>query len=220
MNGHLIRVAVIAGLTLLTGLASARMEPAAEKSSAAPNLEALLPEEFGVWRRVGISQAVLPAESELAPGEAVAYRAYKDNLGRIVTLVVAYGPPLGDSVRLHRPETCYAAQGFEVLSRRDSEILARGRPVPIVNLETQSPARREAVSYWLRAGDGFTTKSSDAGWRRLKGGADRLDGALLRISTTYGEKPPFDMLAQFLAEFASALDPAASSVLLGRERAQ
>jgi EpsI family protein len=220
MNSHFIRTAFIASLMALTGLASARLEPPAEMLSAPPNLEALLPDDFGMWRRVEISQAVLPAESELAGGEAVAYRAYKDDLGRVVTLVVAYGPPLGDSVRLHRPETCYVAQGFEILSRGDSEIVARGRPVPIVNLDTQSPARREAVSYWLRAGDGFTAKSSDAGWRQLKDGAGRLDGALLRISTTYGEKPPFDLHARFLTEFANALDPAASTVLLGREPAQ
>lgn len=220
MNGHFIRVAFIAGLTALTGLASARLEPPAEMSSAAPNLETMLPEDFDMWRRVGISQAVLPAESELAPGEAVAYRAYKDNLGRVVTLVVAYGPPLGDSVRLHRPETCYVAQGFEIISHSDSEIVARGRSISIVNLQTQSPARREAVSYWLRDGDGFTAKSSDAGWRRLRDGAGRLDGALLRISTIYGEKPQFDLHAQFLTEFASALDPAASSILLGPERIQ
>ena len=219
MNGHFIRLALIAGLMVLTGLATAGLKPAARVSAAAaPNLEAMLPDEFGSWQRVEIAQAVLPAESELGPGEAVAYRAYRDDLGRVVTLVAAYGPPLGDSVRLHRPEKCYVAQGFEIIARSESVIAARGRSVPVINLDTQSPSRREAVSYWLRDGDAFTTKSIDNGWRRLKGGSGLLDGALIRVSSVSGDAPRFDLHEKFLADFSAALSPDASAVLLGEER--
>ncbi len=219
MNGHTIRIIFIAGLMVLTALATARLNPQAEIAGAAPDLEAMLPEEFGAWRRVELSQAVLPAETELGPGEAAAYRAYQDDLGRVVTLVAAYGPPLGDSVRLHRPEKCYAAQGFEILSRSGGDIEMRGRSIPIVNLDTQSPSRREAVTYWLRDGDNFSTRSSDSGWRRLKSRAGPADGALLRISTIYGESPQFDLHQEFLKDFSGALGPEASSLLLGEARA-
>ncbi|MEK7264976.1 MAG: exosortase C-terminal domain/associated protein EpsI [Pseudomonadota bacterium] len=217
MNGHFIRVAFIAGLMVLTGLSTASVKPASPVTAAAPDLETLLPDDFGPWRRAEISQAVLPAESELGPGEAVAYRAYRDDLGRIITLVAAYGPPLGDSVRLHRPEKCYVAQGFEILSRSESRIGARGRSVPIVNLDTQSPSRREAVSYWLRDGDAFTTQSSDNGWRRLKVGSAPLDGALIRVSSASGDAPQFELQEKFLTDFSAALSPDAAAILLGRE---
>lgn len=218
MNGHSIRILFIAGLMVLTALATARLSPRAEIAGTTPNLEAMLPEEFGAWRRVEISQAVLPAETELGPGEAVAYRAYQDDLGRMMTLVAAYGPPLGDSVRLHRPETCYVAQGFEILSRADGVVEMRGRPVPVVNLDTQSPSRREAVTYWLRDGDRFSARPSDLGWRRLKSRKGPADGALLRISTIYGEAPQFDLHEEFLKDFSGALGPEASSLLLGEAR--
>lgn len=218
MNGHLIRVGFIAALMALTGLATASLKPVRETVAAAPDLDALLPEEFGAWKRVAISQAVLPAESEPGPGEAVAYRAYSDDLGRVITLVAAYGPPRGDSVRLHRPEKCYVAQGFEILDRRESVVDARGRAVPIINLSTQSPSRHEAVSYWLRDGDAFTTRPIDTGWRRLKSGSGPSDGALLRVSSVYGENPQFDLHEKFLAAFSSALSPEAAAVLLGPER--
>lgn len=216
MNGHHIRIIFIAGLMALTALATARLNPRTEIAGAAPNIEEMLPEEFGAWRRVEISQAVLPAETELGPGEAVAYRAYRDDLGRVVTLVAAYGPPLGDSVRLHRPEKCYAAQGFEILSRSDGVIAMRGRLIPIISLDTQGPSRREAVTYWLRDGVNFSAKSSDHGWRRLKNRKELADGALLRISTIYGEAPQFDLHEEFLKDFSSALGPEASSLLLGQ----
>lgn len=217
MNGHLIRVFFIAGLMVLTGLATASLKPAARGIVAAPDLETMLPNEFGSWRRVDISQAVLPSDREPGPGEAVAYRAYKDDLGRVVTLVAAYGPPLGDSVRLHRPEKCYVAQGFQILARHEHAIALRKRLVPVIDLDTQSPSRREAVSYWLRDGDAFTTKSIDNGWRRLKGGATGLDGALIRVSSAYGDRPHFELHEQFLADFSAALSPGAAAILLGRE---
>lgn len=218
MTAHRIRILFIAGLMALTGLATARLEPAAQGIAAAPDLEAMLPDAFGAWRRVEISQAVLPPETELGAGEAVAYRAYKDDLGRVITLVAAYGPPLGDSVRLHRPEKCYAAQGFEILARSDSALPLRGRDVPVVNLDTKSPARNEAVSYWLRDGDAYTTTSADNGWRRLKGGTGPLDGALIRVSSAYGDTPQFDLHEEFLTEFSAALSADAAATLLGPER--
>ena len=218
MKGHVIRVAFVAGLMVLTGLATAHLKPASRAPAAAPDLQSMLPDEFGPWRRVEVSQAVLPAESELGPGEAVAYRAYRDDLGRTITLVAAYGPPLGDSVRLHRPEKCYVAQGFEILARSESAIAARGRSVPIVNLDTQSPSRREAVSYWLRDGEAFTTTSIDNGWRRLKGGTAPLDGALIRVSSAHGDAPDFELHERFLKDFSAALSPSATAVLLGPGR--
>ena len=116
------RVFLAAVLMAATAAATAALKPAVPETAPAPNLDVMLPAEFGDWRRIEIASAVLPAETELGPGEAVAYRAYRDRARRIVTLVVAYGPPLGDSVRLHRPENCYVAQGYAIRSRREQTI--------------------------------------------------------------------------------------------------
>jgi EpsI family protein len=218
MSPHRFRMAFIALLMTITGFATASLRPAHFRPSPPPDLEAMMPDHFAGWRRIALSQAVLPPETELQPGEAVAYRAYQDDLGRIVTLVAAFGPPLGDSVRLHRPEKCYTAQGFEIRARSQSRLVIDGRDVPLINLDTLSPARREAVTYWLRDGAGFTTKASDNGLQRLRKGVSRpLDGALVRISTINGEAPQFDLHQRFLADFSKALSPRAATVLLGVE---
>lgn len=219
MNGHRARSYFVAALLALTGLSAAALKPASPTSAAiAPDLEGLLPETFGVWRRVELSDAVLPQEADLGPGEAVAYRAYVDDVGRIVTLVAAYGPPLGDSVRLHRPETCYVAQGFSIRSRARSAFNAGARDVPIVNLDTENSSRREAVSYWLREGKAFTTSAGDAGWSRLRGGvSQRQAGALVRVSTINADAPQFGLHRDFLSAFAASLTPEARGVLLGEK---
>lgn len=211
-----LRAAFIAALMLLASLATAVVTPrAAGDAAVAPDLDAMLPDDFGVWRRVPLADAVLPAEATLGPGEAVAYRAYADDLGRIVTLVAAYGPPLGDSVRLHRPETCYGAQGFAINAR---DIGAAG-DIPVVNLDAQSSARREGVTYWLREGDDFSVRASDSQWRRLTRGAGAAaDGALVRVSSVSADRPQFELHAEFLEDFAAALGPDARRLLAGEAR--
>lgn len=218
MSAHRLRILFIASLMALTGLATAALKPVQSAPQAAPDLEALLPEDFAGWRRIAISDAVLPAETELKAGEAVAYRAYRDELGRTVTLVVAYGPPLGDSVRLHRPEKCYVAQGFEILARSRGAIEAGSGEVTIVNLDAKSPSRREAVSYWLRDGESFSARAAESALLRFRAGLTRpLDGALVRASTINAEAPQFDLNEAFLADFADALSPEARALLLGGE---
>ena len=212
------RAVFLAILMAAAASASAIVSPSRVPATEAPDLEGVLPDAFGVWRRTPLSSAVTPIESSLEPGEAVAYRAYKDDLGRIVTLVAAYGPPLGDSVRLHRPESCYVAQGYEISERRVTLADARNVETPIVHMYAANPSRRETVSYWLRSGDGFVTSplsgqrmNFSAGW------SQPLDGALIRISSS-GFDPQFQSLHKaFLESFADALSPEGAALLLGRE---
>jgi EpsI family protein len=209
------RMHFIVALIALAAAASAIVTPSVRPAAPAPDLEAMLPDAFGQWRRVEISAAVLPQELELGPGEAAAYRAYRNDVGRVVTLVAAYGPPLGDSVRLHRPEACYVAQGFEIRTRIEGALRTDGRDIAVVNLEAESPSRREAVTYWLRDGSAFTTVASEAGWLRLQRASGPRDGALVRISSASAGPPDFDLNREFLAAFAAALEADGRRTLLG-----
>ncbi len=212
----LARSAFMACLMALASAATAVVVPQASGNVAAPNLEAMLPNAFGSWRQIALADAVLPSEQRLGPGEAVAYRAYRDDIGRTVTLVAAYGPPLGDSVRLHRPETCYGAQGFVIRATSTAQLSVGARTVPIVNLDAQSPARREAVTYWLREGAGFSVRAADSQWQRLAGSLSTpVDGALVRVSTISADRPQFDLNEAFMADLAAALGADARALLLG-----
>jgi EpsI family protein len=210
------RTLVVAALMLAVAASTASLKPVARPTPTPPNLDALLPEAFADWRRAPLSDAVLPKEFELKPGEAVAYRAFRDEAGRLVMLVAAYGPPLGDSVRLHRPESCYVAQGFEILSRRVKALSLAGARAKIVGLKTKGPARDEVVTYWLRSGATFSADHSAMQFDILKSGTGQaLDGALVRVSTPGRDDVLFDIHERFLSDFATALSPDAREILIG-----
>lgn len=205
MKAHAVRMLLISALLALTAVSTAALRPSEKKLVAAPDLGAYLPDEFAGWRRIELSNVVLPPESDIGPGEAVAYRAYADDLGRVVTLVAAYGPPLGDSVRLHRPEKCYAAQGFDIVVKRQGAIDVAHNEIPIVELEAEAATRREAVSYVLRDGATYSKGFNDAGWRRLIELDARRDGALLRVSSVYADAPPFALQRRFVEDLIGAM---------------
>lgn len=206
---------VAATMMALVALATASLTPRYSAPPAAPDLGAFMPAAFDDWRAVEVSGAVLPPEIEPGPGEATIYRAYKNSLGNYVTIVIAYGPPMGDSVRLHRPEKCYVAQGFEITARRAVALRLDDRSIPLVMLETRNASRREAVSYLLRDGRNFTTGEGAASWRRLIDRQPGIDGALLRVSSLYGDKPPFALQQAFLTNFLDALSPDGRALLIG-----
>lgn len=215
-----LRAFVATAAMALTAFASAGVRPVDAPAPAAPDIEALLPDEFAGWRRIGVSGAVLPSEGAPGPGEAVAYTAYADDLGRVVTLVVVYGPPGGDQVRLHRPEVCYVAQGFALVARSTAAIDAGGRTAPVVHLATEQGARREAVSYLLRQGDAFTTDAREGALASLFGAGRRGEGVLIRASSVHGAGDSgvyFARHERFLSDMSAALGPEGRATLLGRE---
>ena len=209
------RTLFLAALMLAVAAAVGAVRPSPVTLRAAPDLEAMLPQRFGEWRQAPIPDAILPRELDLKPGEAIAYRAYKDGAGRVITLVAAYGPPLGDSVRLHRPESCYVAQGFEIRSRSVAPMVLRGIDARIVRLVASSPTRDEAVSYWLRSGPEFVASPAAAQIQAFNG-RPRLDGALVRASSSGRDDVLFELHQSFLADFAAALSPDARKILLGQ----
>jgi len=208
-----LRAAIICTMMIIISLSAARIGQAPSAQITAPDIEAMLPDAFGDWRQVMLGVAILPAEAELGPGEAVAYRAYRDDAGRTITLVAAYGPPLGDSVRLHRPESCYVAQGFAIRDRSVASIEIAGRKTPIVRLRTEDSLRKEAVSYWLRDGAAYVSSAPGRALLDLKRGKG-ADGALIRVSSHGDGAAAFVLQSEFLKDFANALTPAARRIFI------
>ena len=206
---------LVSAIIFAVALGAAILRPAPPPVTSAPNIDAMLPERFGEWRQVALGRTILPAEMKLGAGEAVAYRAYRDKAGRIITLVAAYGPPLGDSVRLHRPEACYVAQGFAIKERWIEQLELNDSIAPVVQLRAENATRRDAVSYLLRDGDAYVVHESGHEIlnvkRNLRGFSD---GALIRISSEGDSDSQFVMHGAFIKEFAGALSPTARKVLL------
>lgn len=211
----MVRMAIVSAIIFAVAIGTAIVRPTVAPTRPDRDIEALLPDHFGEWSRIALGRAILPAEIELGPGEAVAYRAYRDKAGRIVTLVVAYGPPLGDSVRLHQPESCYVAKGFSIVDRQVHQVTIDGSIAPIVRLRAESTTRREAVSYLLRYGDDYVEHVSGHEILNVKRGLSSFsDGALIRLSTAGASDTIFELHIQFIEEFTSALSPVARDLFL------
>ena len=76
-----------------------------------------------------------------------------------VMLALAYGVNQRQEVKIHRPELCYVSQGFKLLERSQVALSAAQAALPVraQRMLVQAPGRAEAVSYWIRIGDMYST---------------------------------------------------------------
>jgi len=122
------------------------------------DLDAAIPAQFGDWHASNDAIPVQAAPEALADVDRiysqVLSRTYVDKGGRRVMLSIAYGgDQRNDRIQAHRPEYCYAAQGFEVRRIRDEGLVTDGRSLPVRRLLAQRSSRREPITYWITVGD-------------------------------------------------------------------
>jgi EpsI family protein len=195
MTGAMRSVAVL-GLLAAAALAAAQLTPQREQGSADLRLEDLIPLQFGEWeldpQSTGMQVllvADLAGDAQAAQDAAyddVLMRTYRRADGARVMLALAYGRRQTQEVKIHRPELCYYAQGFEVsplgdkLVRLDDKDHVQSRA-----LLTRNRARIEVVTYWIRVGENVTSSPWDLRWTIFREGLNGRvpDGVLVRASS-------------------------------------
>lgn len=185
-------------------------------------LEAMIPHRFAAWQSVPSDQFVLPK----TPG-SLADRLYNQTLTRLyqadgappVMLVMAYGRIQNDLLQLHRPETCYAAVGFQISKSAEAHVdLGRGVELPVRELVASTDSRIEPILYWTRIGDTLPTTGSEQRLSRLQQQIAGIvpDGILVRISTVAdADETIFAGLRGFAADLVAAVKPADRPALIG-----
>jgi EpsI family protein len=153
-------------------------------------LEQLFPERFADWRIDTSLPVVLPSPDAQEVINRIynqtLARTYVNSQGQRIMLSVAYGGDQSDSMAVHKPEVCYPAQGFEVLSSSDVDLQLAGRDVPARRLLTRLGGRVEPLTYWITVGDrvpgssGFRQKFAQLGYG-LRGAIP--DGMIVRVSS-------------------------------------
>src|ERR1039458_9729681 len=108
------------------------------RSAPAPNLETIIPRQFGEWKIVPSVGLVTPTDvgyvepdqlSQIYSQEVA--RGYADRNGNMVMLLVAYGPVQNYRLKSHMPEMCYNAAGFRVSKKSVSELSYRDGAQPL-----------------------------------------------------------------------------------------
>lgn len=198
----------------------------AAPASTQINLERMIPKQFGDWR---IDPTFVPIE--VSPDvrdklntfyNETLSRTYINSQGRRVMLVIAYGNTQSDALRVHRPEACYSAQGFQITEQAEAYLQTSAQTIPVKQLVAIQGLRIEPITYWMKIGNTVVTNRTDQKWVQLRYGlAGKIaDGLLLRISNISGDfKSSYRLHSDFAADLLQAIDEQDISTLIGKGQA-
>ena len=215
--------AVLASVVILGSAALAEAITPREllaNTQVAPNLESVIPRDFGQWHLVPNVGLVTPSEpgaylkQELSAkiySQEVA-RGYADAAGNVVMFLVAYGPVQNYRLKSHLPEVCYGAAGFRVSAKTVVPIDYQNgaAPLTVSRVIAQRERRFEPITYWMKVGGEVATGVFDRQMARMKYGLRGIipDGALVRVSTVgLSESEAYRLQDQFIRDFLAALAP-------------
>ena len=218
---------IVLGVAMIaTSLGVRWLQPEPVPVRASASLAQSIPTHFGDWKEVSFAADQIDPGKGTAdepnmdrPYDDVLMRAYGNSQGDIVLLAVAYGRNQRQEVKIHRPDVCYTAQGFELVERSASALPYN---VQGMRMLVKAPGRTEAVSYWIRIGNVFTENPWAIRYHILKQGlaGKAVDGVLVRASrieqtnaVVLGTR--YRVQEQFLGDLMHALPPAARRLLLG-----
>ncbi|MFT3857426.1 MAG: EpsI family protein [Aquabacterium sp.] len=152
-------------------------------------LSNVFPERIGQWVADRKSTSV-PLPPDVAAQIAAIYtevgeRTYLGPDGQRMMVTVAYGRDQSDGFKVHRPEVCYAAQGFTVSDPVMSQLDLGGRSIPVVRVDTHKEPRFEPVSYWMVIGDTVVGTAMTHKVHQIRYALHGLiaDGLLVRVSS-------------------------------------
>lgn len=188
------------------------------------DLEAAVPAQFGGWRAGGDDVVPVQPDARAPAGLGRIYsqvlaRTYVDDARRLVMLSIAYGgDQRNDRMQAHRPEYCYAAQGFEVRRVRNESLPTGAGSIPVRRLMAQRRARREPITYWITVGDRAARPGLERKLAQLGLGLSGTiaDGMLVRVSSLESDTPSgYALHDRFVRDLLGSLSPVARSRLLG-----
>ncbi|WP_428419880.1 exosortase B [Methylibium sp.] len=217
-------------LSLLAATGAWQLAPRLPAAAALPDLAAAIPTRFGDWTlvptpypQVNLAVATPGDNSTDRPYDQTVMRTYANAAGQQVMLAVAYGRNQRQEVKIHRPELCYAAQGYAVTAQRPASFSAIGgssTPVTGRQLYAESARAHEAVAYWIRIGNLYSDSAWATRWHIVAEGLKGrvTDGVLVRASMLVrsGEEAESAQaqLSGFLRELVDATPEPARALLV------
>ncbi len=215
---------LMAGLMLLVAVLSNLLIPtiylADERTPI--NLEKMVPASFGEWKVLPYvsAQVVNPEQQDTLEKiySETLTRTYISPQGYQVMLSIAYGKNQKKGLELHKPEVCYPAQGFELVSKMASTLDLSGKPIATTRLVTTLGPRHEPVTYWTVVGDQITTGTWSKRWTETRYGLDNRipDGMLVRVSSIdKNTGGAYDVHAKFAAALVDSINPTLRSRFAG-----
>lgn len=215
---------LLIGLSMLAaaGLAYA-LTPREKVADHGPkiNLETMIPKQFGEWK---LDETVVPiqvspdvqAKLDKIYNQTLS-RTYVNSQGDRIMLALAYGGDQSDTMQVHRPEVCYPAQGFQVISKSRA-VLENLGGIPAVRLVAQQGPRVEPITYWIVVGNKTASSGLSQKLAQISYGLTGKvpDGMLVRISSISGNTDSaYQLHTQFARQMLDAMGPDGRRRLVG-----
>lgn len=193
MNRHLFVTPVVICLLMLSAMTLAIvLKPHQRLADKLPplSLAKAIPERFAGWdidkNIVPVSQSAdVQAKLDELYSETLA-RTYSNAQGQRIMLSIAYGADQsGDGNQVHRPEFCYTAQGFQLISNIIGDLGTQYGTLPVRRLLAVQGSRNEPITYWVTVGDKATLPGINRKLNQLAYGLTGTvpDGMLVRVSS-------------------------------------
>ncbi|HSH88030.1 MAG TPA: EpsI family protein [Methylophilus sp.] len=194
------------------------MKPVTNYATYASDLENNIPTEFGDWKTVPqqVQQVSLVSDNNVQNQiyDDVLMRTYVNKEGAKVMLALAYAKEQRQDVKVHQPDICYPAQGFQLLKSQLATFRIAANESSIIgkNQLYASSSHLEAVSYWIRVGDGTFLSGLQMRLKIIKDGLLKQrfdDGMLVRVSSVtqsdVGSESLFKLHEKFLNDLIESV---------------
>lgn len=219
------RTIVLFGAAVASGVAQAYLRPTkpyAKKLSGNGALDKVMPARIPGWRELDTVNGIVSPDAQ-----SVVDNTYSQTLSRTyvnaggsaaMMLSLAYGESQSRTTQVHKPEVCYAAQGFKISEIVKDQVDYEGIKIPVVRLVGSLNGRVEPITYWIRSGDVIVQGWMEQNLARAEAGLHGYlpDGLLFRISEVSSEKKEsYRRQDGFIRNLLTAMQPADRWVLLG-----
>lgn len=182
-----------------------------------------VPKAFGEWRvDETLGAAIVSPEVEktltMLYSDTLS-RTYINAKGQAVMLSLAYGTNQGKQLQIHKPEVCYAAQGFKIVDQKKSDIPLGASRLNVMHVVAVHGSRNEPISYWIRSGDEIVRGWFEQNRARILAGLGGVihDGLLVRVSTiSQDTQLGFEMQEHFIRDMLAAIPREHRAMFLGK----
>lgn len=224
MNAALRTNLLLGALMLGAAILSRGVAPSVKMSDQRPafSLETAIPQSFGEWR-VDTSIVPLQVDPDTQSRLNKIYnqtlaRTYINRSGERVMLSIAYGGDQSDNMSVHKPEVCYAAQGFRVDRDEYGELATPYGQLPVKRLLAVTGNRSEPITYWITVGNKISKVGLQQRLEQLRYGLTGTvaDAMLFRVSSIDTDLPhSYQLQANFVNTLLANMGPAERSRLIG-----
>ena len=220
-----LRMNLLLGALLLgAAILSRAVAPGVKMSDQRPSfsLETAIPQAFGEWR---LDNTLVPLQVDPETQSRLnkiynqtLSRTYVNPRGERVMLSIAYGGDQSDNMSVHKPEVCYAAQGFQVERDEYGELATSYGKLPVKRLLAVTGNRSEPITYWITVGNKISKVGLQQRLEQLRYGLTGTvaDAMLFRVSNIDTDLPhSYQLQANFVNSLLASMPAAERSRLIG-----